>query len=52
MGFDCLNCAGTVEAEVVGVHNSIIVNSVELKEILLKHGYVFYSDTDTEAVIK
>jgi len=50
------NCTGTgsgeVEAEVVGVHNGIIENFVELKEKLLKHGYTFYSQTDTEVVIK
>jgi glutamine---fructose-6-phosphate transaminase (isomerizing) len=41
--------SGTVESEVVGVHNGIIENYTELKEKLLKHGYTFYSDTDTEA---
>ena len=50
------NCTGSgsgeVEAEVVGVHNGIIENYVELKEKLLKHGYAFYSQTDTEVVIK
>jgi len=44
--------SGTVEADVVGVHNGIIENYVELKEKLLKHGYLFYSDTDTEVIIK
>ncbi|MDY5021809.1 MAG: glutamine--fructose-6-phosphate transaminase (isomerizing), partial [Blautia sp.] len=44
--------SGEVEAEVVGVHNGIIENYVELKEKLLKHGYAFYSQTDTEVVIK
>lgn len=50
------NCArsgsGEVESEVVGVHNGIIENYTELKEKLLKHGYTFYSQTDTEVVIK
>ena len=50
------NCTGSgsgaVEAEVVGVHNGIIENYAELKEKLLKHGYTFYSQTDTEVVIK
>ena len=50
------NCTGTgsgeVESEVVGVHNGIIENFKELKEKLLKHGYTFYSQTDTEVVIK
>ena len=50
------NCTGSgsgdVESEVVGVHNGIIENYVELKEKLLKHGYQFYSQTDTEVLIK
>ena len=50
------NCSGSgsgeVESEVVGVHNGIIENYQELKEKLLKHGYTFYSQTDTEVVIK
>lgn len=50
------NCTGSgsgeVESEVVGVHNGIIENFKELKEKLLKHGYSFYSQTDTEVVIK
>ena len=44
--------SGEVESEVVGVHNGIIENYTELKEKLLKHGYIFYSQTDTEVVIK
>ena len=36
----------------VGVHNGIIENYTELKEKLLKHGYTFYSQTDTEVAIK
>ena len=44
--------SGEVESEVVGVHNGIIENYTELKEKLLKHGYTFYSQTDTEVVIK
>ena len=50
------NCTGTgsgkVESEVVGVHNGIIENFIELREKLVKHGYTFYSQTDTEVVIK
>ena len=50
------NCSksgsGAVESEVVGVHNGIIENYTELKEKLLKHGYTFYSQTDTEVVVK
>ena len=50
------NCSGsgsgTVESDVVGVHNGIIENFAELKDKLLRHGYQFYSDTDTEVVVK
>ena len=50
------NCTGSasgpVESTVVGVHNGIIENYQELKEKLLKHGYQFYSQTDTEVAIK
>lgn len=37
---------------VVGVHNGIIENFRELKDKLLNKGYKFYSDTDTEVLIK
>ncbi len=37
---------------VIGVHNGIIENYEELREKLGRHGYVFYSDTDTEVAIK
>ena len=37
---------------VIGVHNGIIENYQELKEKLLRHGYTFYSQTDTEVVVK
>ncbi len=50
------NCTGSgsgaVESAVVGVHNGIIENFAELKEKLLKHGYHFYSETDTEVAVK
>ena len=50
------NCTGSgsgkVESEVVGVHNGIIENYKELKEKLRRHGYTFYSETDTEVVVK
>ena len=50
------NCTGSgsgkVESEVVGVHNGIIENYKELKEKLVRNGYTFYSDTDTEVIIK
>lgn len=37
---------------VVAVHNGIIENYQELKEKLIKNGYSFYSQTDTEVVTK
>lgn len=37
---------------VVGVHNGIIENFAELKEKLTSKGYAFYSQTDTEVLIK
>ena len=40
------------DMNVVGVHNGIIENYQELKEKLTNKGYTFYSDTDTEVVIK
>ena len=38
--------------DVVGVHNGIIENFQELKTKLLKNGYTFYSQTDTEVAVK
>ena len=40
------------DGSIVGVHNGIIENYQELKQKLLKHGYTFYSGTDTEVAIK
>ena len=37
---------------VIGVHNGIIENYQELREKLLKNGYTFKSQTDTEVAIK
>lgn len=37
---------------VIGVHNGIIENYQELKDKLVRHGYTFYSQTDTEVAIK
>jgi glucosamine--fructose-6-phosphate aminotransferase (isomerizing) len=37
---------------VVGVHNGIIENYKELKDKLLRKGYTFYSQTDTEVAVK
>ena len=42
----------TDDDSVVGVHNGIIENYKELKEKLLRNDYSFYSETDTEVVIK
>ena len=36
----------------VAVHNGIIENYQELREKLLRKGYHFYSDTDTEVAVK
>lgn len=44
--------SGSVESDVVGVHNGIIENFQELKDKLLRKGYTFYSETDTEVLIK
>ena len=38
--------------EVIGVHNGILENYQELKEKLKTFGYGFYSETDTEVLIK
>ncbi len=46
------SASGPVESDVVGVHNGIIENFEELKDKLLRHGYEFYSGTDTEVLIK
>lgn len=40
------------DENVIGVHNGIIENFQEVKEKLLKHGYSFESQTDTEVAIK
>lgn len=40
------------EKSVVLVHNGIIENFQELKETLVKKGYTFYSQTDTEVATK
>lgn len=44
--------SGEVTSLVVGVHNGIIENFAELKEKLIKNGYEFYSQTDTEVAVK
>lgn len=40
------------DENVIAVHNGIIENYQELREKLLKAGYVFYSQTDTEVAVK
>ena len=40
------------DGNVVGVHNGIIENFTELKDKLLGKGYKFYSQTDTEVLVK
>ncbi len=40
------------DREIVLVHNGIIENYVQIKEKLLKSGYTFYSETDTEVAAK
>ena len=41
-----------VSDEVIGVHNGIIENYSELREKLKDNGYAFYSETDTEVIVK
>ena len=40
------------DGNVVSVHNGIIENYQELKNKLLRKGYTFYSETDTEVAVK
>lgn len=40
------------DGNVVAVHNGIIENYQELKAKLIRKGYDFYSDTDTEVAVK
>ena len=40
------------DGNVVAVHNGIIENYQELKDKLVRKGYTFYSDTDTEVAVK
>ena len=44
--------AGISETDVIGVHNGIIENYRELTDKLIRKGYSFYSQTDTEVLIK
>ena len=40
------------DGNIIGVHNGIIENFKEIKDKLVRKGYTFYSETDTEAIIK
>ncbi len=40
------------DGNVVAVHNGIIENYQKLKEKLVRNGYTFYSETDTEVAVK
>lgn len=40
------------EKTIAAVHNGIIENYIELKEKLIRRGYTFYSQTDTEVATK
>lgn len=40
------------DMNVVAVHNGIIENYQEIKEKLIRKGYTFYSQTDTEVLVK
>ena len=40
------------DMSVVAVHNGIVENYREIKNMLANHGYSFYSQTDTEAAVK
>ena len=39
------------DGNVVAVHNGIIENYQELKDKLIRNGYTFYSETDTEVAV-
>ena len=41
----------SADKSVIAVHNGIIENYREIKEKLQKNGYVFHSQTDTEAAV-
>ena len=41
----------SVDDDVVGAHNGIIENYQELKQKLIRNGYTFYSETDTEVAV-
>lgn len=41
----------SMDGNVVAVHNGIFENYREIREKLLRNGYTFYSQTDTEAIV-
>ena len=51
---DMFEGSGTSEfdSDVIGVHNGIIENYQELADKMVRNGYTFYSQTDTEVLIK
>ena len=51
---DVFEGSGTNEfdSDVIGVHNGIIENYQELADKMVRNGYTFYSQTDTEVLIK
>lgn len=55
-GVPCVENAHPHKSDEAGqfvvVHNGIITNYKQLKEMLIRHGMTFYSETDTEVVAK
>ncbi|KAF8903849.1 L-glutamine D-fructose 6-phosphate amidotransferase [Mucidula mucida] len=49
---NCHPIRSDLNAEFCVVHNGIVTNSGELRAVLQKRGYVFETETDTEAVAK
>ena len=47
-----ISAEDSASSPVVGVHNGIIENYQDLKDKLVKRGYKFYSETDTEVAVK
>ncbi len=47
---NCHPVRSDLTGEFILVHNGIVTNSAELRLVLQKRGYVFESETDTEAV--
>ncbi|CAK5262077.1 unnamed protein product [Mycena citricolor] len=49
---NCHPVRSDVHSEFIVVHNGIVTNNAELRQVLQKRGYTFETDTDTEAVAK